>query len=79
MPVSKSRKKKRRSSPPPRPTAKQKGPSPTWYVATMFGLMAVGVLLVVLNYVLTDVFGGWGLWVGLLAIAAGFFMTTNYR
>ncbi len=45
----------------------------------MFGLMGVGVLLVVLNYVFTTVFGGWGLWVGLVGIAAGFLMTTNYR
>ena len=41
--------------------------------------MGVGVLLVVLNYVFTDVFGGWGLWVGLVGIAAGFLMTTSYK
>ena len=82
MPKSKVRKKKGRPgrpTPPSTPASKVKGESPTWYVVTMFGLMALGVVLVVLNYVITDTFGGWGLWVGLLAIAAGFLMTTNYR
>ena len=50
-----------------------------WYVVTMFGLMAVGVLIVVLNYVFPGTFAPWGLWVGLIALAAGFLMTTNYR
>lgn len=82
MPKSKVRKKKKqpgRPTPPSTPASKVKGESPIWYVAIMFGLMGLGVVLVVLNYVLTDTFGGWGLWVGLLGIAAGFLMTTNYR
>lgn len=83
MPKSKVRKKKKsqpgRPTPPTKAASKVKGESPTWYVVTMFGLMGLGVLLVVLNYVITDVFGGWGLWAGLLGIAAGFLMTTNYR
>ena len=82
MPKSKVRKKKNRPgrpTPPSTPASKIKGESPIWYVGTMFGLMGLGVVLVVLNYVFTDVFGGWGLWVGLLGIAAGFLMTTNYR
>ncbi len=44
----------------------------------MFASMGVGVLLVILNYVF-PFFGGWGLWVGLAALAGGFLMTTNYR
>ena len=83
MPKSKVRKKKKsqpgRPTPPSKPASKIKGESPIWYVVTMFGLMALGIVLVVLNYVITNTFGGWGLWVGLLGIAAGFLMTTNYR
>ncbi len=44
----------------------------------MFALMGLGVVLVVLNYVF-PLFGGWGLWIGLVAIAGGFLMTTSYR
>jgi hypothetical protein len=77
--VRKNRKTRRGPTPPSTPASKVKGESPIWYVVTMFALMGLGVLLVVLNYVFTDVFGGWGLWVGLVAIAAGFLMTTNYR
>ena len=58
-------------------SAKTKEPSPTWYVALMAGLMVVGVVLVLLRFVFE-----WDqtvLIVGLVAIAAGFLMTTNYR
>ena len=80
MPVSKTRKKKTgsKSQGPARPAPKRKPPSPRWYVITMFAAMGAGVLLVVLNYVFTF-FGGWGLWVGLVSLAGGFLMTTNYR
>ena len=56
---------------------KAKDPSPTWYVALMAGLMVVGVVLVMLRFVFE-----WDqtiLIAGLVAIAAGFLMTTNYR
>ena len=56
---------------------KAKDPSPTWYVALMAGLMVVGVVLVILRFVFE-----WDqtiLIAGLVAIAAGFLMTTNYR
>jgi hypothetical protein len=81
MPVSKPRKKKNgsRTHGPAKPAPKRKQPSPRWYVITMFASMGLGVLLVILNYVFTDIFGGWGLWVGLVGLAAGFMMTTNYR
>ena len=46
--VKQGRKKaKKRPTPPKNPTVSEvseKGPSPTWYVVTMFGLMAVGIL-----------------------------------
>lgn len=79
MPESKRRKPK---SPPvstaaAQTSARAKDPSPTWYVALMAGLMVVGVVLVLLRFVFE-----WDqvvLIAGLVAIAAGFLMTTNYR
>jgi hypothetical protein len=80
MPVSKKRKnrKLRSTALPSLAPPKSQPPSPTWYVVLMFGLMAVGVILVILNYVVQDPFAPWGLWLGLGGIAVGFFMTTNY-
>jgi len=79
MPESKRRKPKNRpqSAKAAEAAARAKEPSPTWYVATMAGLMVVGVLLVLARFVfdLNQVL----LLVGLGAIAAGFLMTTNYR
>lgn len=57
--------------------AKEKEPSPQWYVVVMAGLMAIGVLLVLVRFIFeTD---QWLLLVGLVMISAGFIMTTNYR
>ena len=85
MPVSKGRKKaNKRPTPPKNPTATKvetKGPSPTWYVATMFGLMAVGIVVILLNYM--GIFPGGTsnlyLLAGLAMIGVGFGMTLNYR
>ena len=83
MPKSKGRKKaKKRPPPPPKADpAKEKGPSPLWYVITMFGLMAIGLVVILLNYM--DVLpGGTSSWVllgGLGLIGVGFAMTMNYR
>lgn len=64
-------------SPAAEAAAKAKDPSPTWYVAVMAGLMVLGVILVLVRFVLQldqlVMFGG------LVAIAIGFAMTTNYR
>lgn len=79
MPKSKGRRKPKRSTPPPPPEAKP-AESPIWYVATMFSLMGIGVLVIVLNYI--GVFGDFQrplLWSGLGAIGVGFMMTLNYR
>jgi uncharacterized membrane protein HdeD (DUF308 family) len=78
MPESKRRKPRASGPTPPKsPTAREKEPSPKWYVAVMAGLMAVGVLLVLMRFVFqTD---QWLLLVGLILITAGFVMTTNYR
>ena len=80
MPESKRRKTK--SRPPSAQAsaaeaARAKQPSPTWYVALMAGLMVVGVLLVLLRFVFE--LDQLVLVAGLVAIAAGFLMTTNYR
>ena len=79
MPESKRRKPKNRpvSANAAQTAAKAKDPSPTWYVAMMAGLMVLGVVLVLLRFVFQ-----WDqlvLVAGLVAIAAGFLMTTNYR
>lgn len=81
MPESKRRKPKH---PPISPkaqeeAAKSKEPSPTWYVAVMAGLMVVGVILVLVRFVFAEDLNQVWLLAGLLCIAAGFLMTTNYR
>ena len=78
MPESKKRKKR----PPVSAKAveaatKAKEPSPTWYVALMAGLMLIGVVLVLLRFILS--LDQAYMFLGLMAIAAGFLMTTNYR
>ena len=79
MPKSKGRRKPKRvvHTPPP---PKEVKVSPTWYVATLFSLMAIGVIIIILNYI--DLMPGealnW-LYVGLLCIAVGFVMTLNYH
>lgn len=82
MPESKRRKPKR--TPPPAAVAaaaankaKAKAPSPTWYVALMSSLMGLGVLAVLGRFIFQ--WNQYWLIGGLVAIAAGFFMTTNLR
>lgn len=78
MPESKRRKPKAKGPTPPKSVStKEKDPSSQWYVATMAALMALGVVLVIWRFVFqTD---QWLLLAGLIAISAGFIMTTNYR
>jgi hypothetical protein len=62
------------------PKKEVKPDSSALYVGVMFGLMAIGGLMIILNYI--GVFGDTnGLWLvgGLAAIGAGFAMTLNYR
>lgn len=58
-----------------------KGPSPRWYVALMFGLMAAGVIVILVNYIglLPGGTNNKYLLSGLLGIAVGFTMTLGYR
>jgi len=85
MPVSKGRKKaNKRPTPPKKPAVSQveeKGASPTWYVATMFGLMAVGIVVILINYMGVLPGGTSNLYLlgGLAMIGVGFAMTLNYR
>lgn len=59
----------------------EKGPSPTWYISIMFGLMGVGVLVILVNYmgVLPGGTSNTYLLMGLVGIGIGFTMTMNYR
>lgn len=79
MPESKRRKTKNRplSAQTAAAAAKAKDPSPTWYVAVMAGLMVIGVLLVLSRFVFE--LDQLVLVAGLICIAVGFLMTTNYR
>ncbi|HJR93175.1 MAG TPA: cell division protein CrgA [Acidimicrobiia bacterium] len=78
MPESKRRKPKSVGPTPSRHVAaKEKDPSPQWYVALMTALMALGVILVLGRFVFQT--EQWVLLIGLVLISAGFIMTTNYR
>jgi hypothetical protein len=84
MPKSKGRKQANRRPTPPshKPTAvDKKGPSPLWYVATMFGLMGIGLIVILSNYIgfLPGGTSNTYLIAGLAAIGVGFAMTMNYR
>ncbi len=84
MPVSKGRKKaKRRPTPPKRKPdpVKTQGPSPTWYVVVMFGLMVLGIVVILVNYMNLLPGGTSNAWLlgGLAMIGVGFGMTLNYR
>jgi hypothetical protein len=80
MPKSKGRRRPSRTVTPP-PAHKDAKVSPAWYVFLMFGLMAVGVVVIILNYI-GEVPGGQQsryLYSGLGAIGIGFMMTLNYH
>lgn len=84
MPESKGRKKANKRPTPPKhkPTAVDtKGPSPMWYVVLMFGLMAVGIVVILTNYIgiLPSGTNNTYLISGLAMIGVGFAMTMNYR
>lgn len=81
MPKSKGRRKPKHRSQPAKPEPQKHKESPTWYVALMFGVMAIGALVVILNYI--GIFSADGaksiyLYSGLGLIGVGFVMTLNY-
>ena len=55
--------------------------SPRWYGAVLIGLLVLGVLMILLNYipVLPGAVSVWYLIAGLVIIFAGFVMATRYR
>jgi hypothetical protein len=78
MPESKRRKPKTTGpTKSKRPVATTKPESPRWYAGVMFGLMGLGVLLVLARFIFQT--EQWLLLIGLVFISAGFIMTTNYR
>ena len=63
------------------PKKEVKPPSSPLYVGVMFGLMVIGALMIILNYIDIVPGGTAGIWLvgGLAAIGVGFAMTLNYR
>jgi len=80
MPKSKGRRKPKQRTQPAKPAADKHPESPTWYVALMFGVMAIGAILVILNYIGVLPGGTDSKWLysGLGLIGVGFVMTLNY-
>jgi hypothetical protein len=77
MPKSKGRRKPKRARPVTATPPKEDKTSPKWYVALMFGLMAAGVAVIIVNYI--GIFPGGTnnkyLFMGLGSMAVGFGMT----
>ncbi len=63
--------------------AQKRGPSPRWVPILMFGLWALGLLLIVLSYmgVLpgSEDNNGWYLVAGLISVLGGIMVATQYR
>jgi len=80
MPKSKGRRKPKRTVTAP-PPPKQEKVSPPWYAAVMGTLMAIGVVIIILNYI--DLMPGGQqsafLYLGLGSIGVGFMMTLNFH
>ncbi len=88
MPKSRSRgsAEKRRYQLEPSKKAVRSKPSPRWYTPTVIGLMLLGVLVIVLNYIWPTVVpfthdqtSPYALFVGLGMIGVGFLGTTRIR
>ena len=80
MPKSKGRRKPKHHATPP-PVHHEEKVSPKWYAVLMFSFMAIGVLVIILNYI-DLVPGGQAsvfLYSGLGCIAIGFLMTMNFH
>lgn len=81
MPKSKGRRKPKRSTPAAPPPPKVEKVSPKWYVVLMFSLMAIGAIVIILNYlgVLPGGSDSKWLFLGLGGIGVGFLMTLNFH
>ncbi len=65
-----------------RPSGTLYEPSPTWVPVLMFTLLALGVLVILANYVFNGFLGmpsNWYLVAGLLSILAGIIVATRLR
>jgi hypothetical protein len=74
-PMPKSRSKRVTRQPPAKPKPKQ---SPRWVGALFFGLMAVGVAVIIVYY-LRGADPSYGLWIGLGLISASFVVATQWH
>ena len=75
MPVSRS--KRRRYQPPPKA---KPPPSPPWVPVLILGLVAVGIIVIILNYLGSFwTSSNLWLWVGFGFIAGGLVVSTQYR
>lgn len=63
------------------PTPAELGSSPTWWPALMFGLMGLGMLLIIANYtgMLPGTPNNWMLLPAVACIGGGLFAAMNYR
>lgn len=65
--------------------AKRKGPSPTWYPATMGAVLLLGLLYIVTNYLAGDRIpvmkdlGGWNFAIGFALLIFGLGMAVRWR
>lgn len=77
----KSRQRQKRTSRPyaPPPPRKRPKASPRWYGYLVLGLILLGVVLIVWNYMRGDAANNLWLWTGLGVIAAGFAAATRWR
>ncbi|MDA8025233.1 MAG: cell division protein CrgA [Actinomycetota bacterium] len=60
---------------------RRKGPSPRWMLYLIFASLALGFLLIFINYlgVLPGGASNWYLLVGIVLLAVGFYVATKYR
>lgn len=79
MPKSRSRQKEKRRPYVPAPQKKKRKPSPRWFGWLVLGVMALGVILIVGNYMRGENAQQLFLWLGLGLIAAGFGLATQLR
>ena len=79
MPKSRTRQKKTNRPYVPAPPKRKPRKSPPWYGYLVVGFIAVGVGVIVWNYMRGDSADNLFLWVGLGLIAAGFAAATQWR
>jgi Cell division protein CrgA len=79
MPESRGRQRARRRPYVPPPPVKKRRQSPRWYGYVTLGFMAVGVIVIVWNYMRGDSADPSLLFVGLGFIAVGFALATRWR